>query len=512
MDYKIREWNSSTGAEIREVGYLKSVHYFGRCNTSTDLRYGNLFDETLTVEVFNSSETRLTVGAYISCEVSNNPPITGQQWPQYTFYGYFKIDSITDIKGGYVVRAYNTLHDLNIDYSVRLKELATNNSFPMSLLSLVQDACTYAGISFGGSTRTYWQNVSIKKFYSAGITVAGILRYAAELAAGNVADGRNTDRTIPATMPTTQSVKFVSYASADDHTTDNVQYYYLIAPTDAAVDTSYFDASTRALFKQIFYKQDGLDISDYKLKLIRYFNVRNSFGEIVSSATAYLPGINNTLDIVSNPLIDATVGNYINLASDSMDIQTDISDTCVGTIRLFPFFCPFKLGDHICVTNGDGKNFRFNVMEMDYSDTEVVLRATGNEYYDTAQSSYRTEGEIGTSNSALINDINDGKADVSMLANGEVKFTTFPLPASGSLALTIPNASRHLVFVSSANNTTKGMTIINATSGGAVNSFVVGSLGSNLTVATGTNTYTLTNGSTSAGFVCVLTFSGDAPT
>ena len=140
MEWLIKEWNKSTGAYIRTLGYLKSVHYKAQCNDTSDLRFGALLNEILTVEVYNSNEAKLTVGAWVSFEANNNPAAdddsrtAGYDDSNYTFYGIYKIDQIIDGKGFYSFVAYSVTHDLNVDYSARLKELGDSGSFPMTIL------------------------------------------------------------------------------------------------------------------------------------------------------------------------------------------------------------------------------------------------------------------------------------------------------------------------------------------------------------------------------------------
>ena len=385
------------------MGYLKSVNYSARCNNSTDLRYGNFYDESVTIEIFDSTEARLTEGAFISLEIKNNPTIANQSWPEYTFYGFFKVDKVKDIKMGYSATAYNVTHELNIDYSARLRELYDNGSFPMTALSLVQDACSFAGITFTQTVNdgysTIWQSKQISQLLSSTITVADVLRFAAEISAFNIADSANTARSVPATMPTTRGVSFVRYGSTYDHSSAGVSYYYLIAPTDGAVDTSAFDSTVSALFKQVYYKQDGFKISNSEVKKVGRVIFLTTSGEIAAQQSFSGDAANKYI-ISGNPFIEANNMSTAPLAYNYLNFA--LTNCRVGTIKMFPFFCPFKLGDRVNTTNGDGINFVFNIMEMDYSDNEVVLRATGNEYYDTAQNSYRTAEEGVTNNAAEI--------------------------------------------------------------------------------------------------------------
>jgi hypothetical protein len=194
MEYRLKEWNPTTGAEVRTLGFLKSVNYQANCDDTSDLRFGSLLNEILTVEVFNSSEAKLTQGAWVSFEIRNNPAADDASREQgfvdteWTFYGVYKVDRVVDGNGFYTFVAFPSTHDLNVDYSARLKYLGDSGAFPMTAQELVEDACQYIGMSVPAGGAYNLQAFSIKKFYANGITVKDILCAAAELDGSFVID------------------------------------------------------------------------------------------------------------------------------------------------------------------------------------------------------------------------------------------------------------------------------------------------------------------------------------
>jgi hypothetical protein len=181
-----------------------------------------------------------------------------------------------------------------------------------------------------------------------------------------------------------------------------------------------------------------------------------------------------------------------------------------ATIRLFPFNCPFRCGDIANVTNGNGISFQMPIMQFEINDNEAVLECSGNEFYESAQNQYTTPEEVGTNNSVEIENLRETKADLSLLANGNVKFKRFTVGGNASRQITMPSNSRHMVVTSGANATLKSMSILAVNSTGSVTNSMVLS-GSALTYSTGTNSLTITSSNANNAAILVITFDGDAP-
>lgn len=427
MEYRFKQFLPSIGAYIRTLGYIKSVNYHAQCNDSSDLRFGSLLNETLTVEVFDSSEQRVPVGAFVSFEAKNNPAATedsrqdGWADTEWTYYGVYKVYSVTDGKGYYSFTAYSAVHDLDVDYSARLKYLGDNGAFPMTAQALVADACQYIGIPVPTSESTDLSLMDIGKFYSNGITVKDILCAAAELRGCFVVDSFGQSKTVPA-HPTSanRGVNFAHYSirlNDKSYSVPPIEGYYLISPTDAPVDHSAFDIDNprfkRTLFSNVYYKENGFSAKQQVNKL--------SGGELVVSNgdSISIPGqtgeaniyrvTNNILanNFASTPPV-TSIGfvNYANIALGYPVLDATVT-MYPATLRLFPFNCPFRCGDIANVTNGNGINFQMPIMSLEINDYEVVLTCTGNEFYETSQGQYSTPEETGQSNAIEINKLVD---------------------------------------------------------------------------------------------------------
>lgn len=516
MEWVIKEWNTSTGAYIRTLGYLKSVRYKAQCNDTSDLRFGSLLNEVLTVDIYNSTETKLTHGAWVSLEANNNPAADddsrsdGYTDSNYTYYGIYKIDQITDGKGFYSFIAYSVTHDLNVDYSARLKELGDSGSFPMTIQDLVNDACNYIGISF--SRRGAYnplQGHSLNKFYSNGITVGDILSAAAEIDGAIVADVKGRYNTRPTSPISTQrGVVFKSILLRTNYNIDSGEdSYYLIAPTDASVDHSAFNDEVNPWFANVYYKESGFDAGGQinKVSIIRavsYAGETYSYnsGQTITPENPYIISGNILIDNCSNfnANILRNVWDYINVSLGNPVL-------CPSTIHLFSFNCPFRCGDIANVTNGDGISFQMPIMQFEINDSEAVLSCSGSQFYESAQNQYTTPEEIGGNNAMSIEKLRDQKADLSLLANGSVKFVAGNLSANQSMSFMVFNLSRFVVFYSGASSNAMGMWFFYAASNGAVG-YKTGVAASGITFSTGTNTFTLS--STIAGSYCVMVFNG----
>ena len=516
MEWLIKEWNTSTGAYKRTLGYLKSVNYKAQCNETSDLRFGCLLNEVLTVEVYDSTEAKLTQGAWVSFEANNNPAATdasrtaGYTDSNYTFYGIYKVDQVIDGKGFYTFVAYSVTHDLNVDYSARLKELGNSGSFPMTIQDLIDDACSYIGLSFSRFGTTSPLNIAqINKFYANGITVRDILTFGAALEGSYVADvmGNNDARdysSFPPTSPisTQRGVYFKSYRQrANFNSTNQSADYYLVAPTDGAVDHSAFTNPLFGWFANVYYKENGLEAASSINNIDRVESYRSD-----GSLSDYfsLGGSNNIYKITNNILLDSSVSG-VPLTRLYVAAASAIGSPVLrpSTVRLFPFNCPFRCGDIANVTNGDGVSFQMPIMQFEINDDEAVLESSGNEFYESAQNQYTTPEEVGTSNSVEIENLRESKADLSML--GGAYLVTEAIAANGSVSKTVANSSRFLIVTSGPAAATKGMWIANANSSGTVSISAVLSA-SNITISPDTNSISIA--STAVCTALIIVFNG----
>lgn len=421
MEYKIKEFNPSTGAYVRTLGLIKSVNYHAQCNGTSDIRCGAFLNETLTVEVYDSNEAKIEQGAWVSLEIKNNPAATVQSRfrgftdIEYTFYGIYKVDKVANASNTYTFTAYSSVHDLNVDYSARLKTLGDNGAFPMTAYALLQDVCNYIGYSFDfvGFVQ-HLDQLTVNKFYANGITVMSMLRAFAELTGTFCADAFGRSRVAPtAPISTQRGVIFKRYGLRANENTRTLtdSGYYLIAPTDAPVDHSAFDREMvipNKPFTNVFYKQNGFEAGNIIHKP-RDFEAVNASGYKWSTTIATTDGLYRLTNniILDNIPTSTSVSDFYEFTQCDAGAISWPPSVRQSTIRLFPFNCPFRCGDIACVTNADGISFSMPVMSIDIGDYEAVLTCTGNEFYETSQGQYSTPEETGQSNSIEINKLVD---------------------------------------------------------------------------------------------------------
>lgn len=502
MEWRIKQWVPLTGNYYRTLGYLKSVHYKAQCNDTSDFRFGSFLNEVLTVEIYYSDEQKITAGSWVTLEANNNPAATdasrtaGYQDSNWTYYGLYKVSSVEDGKNSYTFTAYSVTHDLNTDYSARLKYLGDSGMFPMQAYDLVSDVCTYANLSFsfpGGYNAL--QAITINKFYASGITVGDILSAAAELAGCIVIDaaGRyNEPPTAPISMQ--RGVRFQVPVLRTNFFEDPdgpwINKYYLIAPTDAAVDHDVFDDSYE-WFANVYYKEDGLEAGG-SINPITSVEAVKSDGTTTTLAPTTPTTPTNPYRITGNILVDNCDGGPA-LYNVWNRIQSVLGDPILrpSTVRLFPFNCPFRCGDIANVTNGDGISFQMPIMSLEINDYEAVLECTGNSLYETAQNQYTTPEDVGTVNATNIESLRDSKADLSLLAEGHVSFVYRGLDTNGSASFDVENATKFVLISTGAQANSKGMWICNVTSTGGFTYKEVAAA-SNETISWSNNVLTLT--------------------
>lgn len=395
-----------------EINSIKSVRYQGDCNTASDLRFGAALSESVEVEVFNDTNVMLQKGHYIKVEIQNG--IDGA----WTYYGRYKVDKVVSHEISYTAYAYDCIFDLDVDFSWKLKQLNDNGAFPMSVASLMSEAISVAGLNpdYVLTDSVSWTRMQVKAFYSNNITCKDVLLALSDLTCQILEDAKNSREYTSVGWSDNADICFVPYYEIDDVRISNTEHIW----------TSYRD---------IYYKENGLNLSDEKVNGLTEFMVLNSQGDELGGWEIIIPPDPDTGEYppappasvyhVSGNLI---ADNFVGFSDNTFDWQ-DIADSasanvenaigswiddgshspssnanmpCSLRVEMFPFYCPLKAGDLVWWHN---QQFRIPIMHMTLDESVAEISCSGNKSYETSQDQFKTLGEQNTTNMVNIEEI-----------------------------------------------------------------------------------------------------------
>lgn len=392
-----------------EINSIKSVRYQGDCNTASDLRFGAALSESVEVEVFNDTNVMLQKGHYIKVEIQNG--IDGA----WTYYGRYKVDKVVSHEISYTAYAYDCIFDLDVDFSARLKELNDNGAFPMTMARLAEEAVGVAGLNanYVITTSLAWTQILVKSFFSSNITCKDILIAASALTCQILEDAKNSRQYTGTAWTNNADICFAPYYEVDDIRISNTE---LIAST----------------YRDIYYKENGLQLSDDKVNGLTEFKILNSQGDWLGGWEIIIPPDPDTGEYPPDPpasvyhvggniLVDNAIGftsssfSWDTVADDaSANVENAIGDwtelsarsntnmPCSLRVEMFPFYCPLKAGDLVWWHN---QQFRIPIMHMTLDESVAEISCGGNGTYETSQDQYKTLGEQNTTNMVNIEEI-----------------------------------------------------------------------------------------------------------
>lgn len=258
---------------ITELTPIKAFTIQQSVNTDVDLRPGCVSSARIEVEVFGSA---------------SDAPASGEALTVYevdeelneTQIGIFYANPSVSSKTTYMFTAYDGMKNTSVDFSQRLREI--QDSFPMTLGALVDEALDVAGLTLSGTFPM--MNMPVQQFLQDGLTCRDILSYAAEIACRFVrcdSDG---------------SVVFDWYSDAE-YTTDPT-LAPRIYPNSGQTSTEIY----------IPYKQDGLEYEAHDVAGVASCAVHPSDNE--AEPVAY-PTV-TTKEVTGDSIIvsDAKAGSF----------------------------------------------------------------------------------------------------------------------------------------------------------------------------------------------------------
>lgn len=384
---------------VTEISNIKSVIYTETVNAGENLKPGCVASAYIDVEVFGAQSSSPTTGeelSYYQVDDNNNE----------TLIGIFYAEPSVPTKNTYKFIAYDAVSKLDKPYSERLN--AIQSDFPMSIKDLVDDVCSYAGVTLG-SVSWPLSTQTVQAFYADNLTCRNIIQYSAEIAGKFVR------------CNTSGAIIFDWYTTSS----------YSIKP---GVDTN-----------AVAYKQDGLTYSKYASVAVDAVAVKPAgtegaayiYPSSIGTVTASDPNGDGNVILTNLSATDDGQGNIIlnvNAEDDNNDGNVEITGTAVATntfiisgnllltnanstiynavaqnlysvmsalpsfryaeVSLFTGENPFRAGQFVSVTDAQGVSFAFPVFEMKVSASAAVLRSSGKQTYEE-----QTTGE----NKALAN-------------------------------------------------------------------------------------------------------------
>ena len=363
---------------VTELANVKSVVFKEAVNADVNIRPGCVGSASIEVEAYGTQASAVSAGDtvyYYQYDKNDNA----------TLIGVFTCEPTIKTKTSYKFVAYDNAQKLTADFSQWL--MNNQSSFPMTVKTLVQNACSVAGVTLGSfSWGLSTQNV--QAFYADGLTCRDILSYAAEIGCCFVrchTDGK---------------VYFDWYASNAN----------TIAPSVGV--------------NQYAYKQDGLNYANFTTTALARVAVHPSGEDDVAYIYPTAVTSGNTLHIQNNLLLTGASASFYNAVAQQ--VYTQIS--ALGTYRpmtanLFAKENPFRAGDIVSVTDIQGVTFTSVLTGMTVSNSGAVLESTGYETYsditETAKKLVQLASDIVRINKLKVDWADIGTAIINELqANG----------------------------------------------------------------------------------------------
>ena len=372
---------------------VKSVVYKAAVNADVDLRPGCVSSAFITVEVFGAQSSAPAVGEALTCyrldDVGNE-----------TLLGIFYAEPAVSSRTTYTITAYDAIHKLDVDYSVRLAEIQEN--FPMTLADLVDDVCDVAGVSTVTSDMPLY-DLDINAFYASNLTCRDIMAYAAELNGQYVVADVNGDAVF-AWYYEEESYRINPSAGTDDdvaliaYKQSGLEYakYTVQPPPAVAVQPSGVDGAAYIYPSSVAQAYATDPNGDGNVILYNIVAADDGNGNITLSGgglsgtasggdvelTASGGGSADGAMIVSGNILltGASGATYLAVAEQIYNAMQEIPTYRPARANLFPLeSTSLELGTVIPVTDSQGVSFYMPIMSMTISNAAMVIEATGNE-------------------------------------------------------------------------------------------------------------------------------------
>ena len=353
-------WYDVSGTPTKLTGIkYGSFHYHADIGTSGKARLGGVCSSYIEFDYLLSNGVTFNVGDVLRYkqlfpEIDNafEPAATDLTWDGGNFY----VKSVDDDGKTCHIIAFDTVSKLDIDYSARLK--ATESGYPHSLLWLLNDVCTFAGVTYDLAIMGDLSGFSVNYFYATGITCRDIVRAIAELCCYYVRATENDNE-----------LKF-TYGGGHSNSPWQNSYRYIVCPDDG----TYRDINNN-IAVNVWYKENGMslaeELTDYDGTVV--YNVNGTPYGDTTATNPYKFYSANSLFSSSLRSAPSTLYNYVRVAVSN--IYNVSGSVMSGQIHLFPFRFPYKVGQYARIVAPDGSKYYFPIMAIDLSESEVVIEA-----------------------------------------------------------------------------------------------------------------------------------------
>ena len=372
----------SDGSVI-DSSVIISCEYTEEVNSNTNLAVGDVTASELTVEILATDVIQQDeVLTYSIIEDGVETKI-----------GVFKAEKPTvATRTSMKFSAYDNVIKTEKLFSDWLRD--NQRLFPMSLLTLVEYACSHCGVVLATEDFPH-ADLSVEAFYGDDITCRQILAWAASIAGRFVcanADGdleflwyaSNTDAHI---VPSKSSA---GYIEVSDDGEDNVS---VRSSNLRLSDDGYGNVTILIDGLSVVLSEDGVSISSdvvlpflrdklsyesYTTDLIQCVQIKHSENDI---GTIYPDNVEGNCFAISENMIlgVADQNDVIQIAADLYEQLKDI--TYVPFSVTVPRTIKIRAGSRVTISNSDGNVFTSYVMKVAVAPGGTTLTTTGDKYY-----------------------------------------------------------------------------------------------------------------------------------
>lgn len=386
-----------------------SFHYHSQMETAGKIQVGNVISAFIEFSFYvNVNNGVIPVGEQIKYyQVTDvNSDFVETSTTSENLIGTFNVTSSKTNKNICTIVAYDNISRLNVDYSLRLKEI--QNQFPMRIRDLLDEAANYVGLT---SNVGHYSRVDIlytgmlPAFYSDGITVRDLFVWAGTLVGDAIYAGAQG------------TIYQRSYGAKYNGRPWKYSNRYIISPTD---QEEYYTPDGTVQLTSVFYKQDSFYSDEYSIIPYDCVEVYKSDGSLFATyspsgstnSKKYVVFGNVFLDFVDTQAL-STQANLV--ASDIYEYLSGAVLHSPMRVSLFPFRYPYGYGSGSITYLYDitGEVVSIPIMSLDLTDESVIIEVFGEDEENGKHRQDFTADERATNLSAQINALDRSKVSKS---------------------------------------------------------------------------------------------------
>ena len=372
---------------IIDSSVIISCEFTEEVNCSTNLAYGDVTASEINVEIRSTEAIRQgEVLTYYMIE-------DGVE----TLIGEFIAEKPTVASRSSIrFSAYDNISKTEKQFSGWLRE--HQDSFPMTVLSLVYQVCSYCGVAYAGNEFPN-QGIQINAFYADNITGRQILSWAGALAgrfvranaAGEIEFADYIENASTGVSHRKGYVNPVNIIVTDENgnvtitsdamtvTDDGYGNVVVIIEDVQVVDEN--GHVTLAKGVAVPYLQGSLSYETYQTDTIDRVQIKHSDDDVGAVYPAESEG--NCYTISQNMLLGACSTDDVTTVAKTLYEQLSSVTYVPFSVRL-PRTLKVRAGEIIAVRDINGRSFVSIVMRMNLSANGVTISSTGDKSYDSA--------------------------------------------------------------------------------------------------------------------------------